>query len=57
MTETERKYYEVMELLRKTKLPHGTCQPRERKACTHCNAVEELDRRVAEHKGWPVHAI
>ena len=47
----EQKYNRVMSLLRNTKMAHGLCEPRERKACTHCNAVEELDKLIAEYKG------
>jgi len=47
----EQEYNRVMGLLRNTKMPHGLCEPRERKACTHCNAVEELDKLIAEYKG------
>jgi len=47
----EQEYNRVMGLLRNTKMPHGLCEPRERKACTHCNAVEELDKIIAEYKG------
>ena len=54
--EVERENYEalynrVMGLLRNTKKPHGLCEPRERKACTHCNAVEKLDELIADYKG------
>ena len=47
----EQEYNRVMGLLQNTKMPHGLCEPRERKACTHCNAVEELDKLIAEYKG------
>lgn len=48
------KYHEVMECLRNMQLPHGTCEPRERKACTHCNASDKLNRMIAEYAGLPV---
>ena len=47
----EQEYNRVMGLLQNTKMPHDLCEPRERKACTHCNAVEELDKLIAEYKG------
>ncbi len=47
----EAKYHEVMQLLRRTKMEHGACKPRTRRACTHCNALEELDKLLAEYKG------
>lgn len=51
LLEIEQKYYSVMEALRKLKMPHGTCFPRERKACTHCAAAERLLKLQAEYKG------
>jgi len=50
------KYEHVMGLLRDTKMQHGTCQPRSRKACTACNAQEELDRLISEWKGFTLYA-
>src|SRR5277367_4996395 len=50
-TNYEHKYNRIMGLLRNTKMPHGLCEPRERKACTHCNAVEELEQVIAKYKG------
>jgi len=47
-------YHRVMQLLADSELPHGLCQPRERKACSHCNAADELARMRAEYKGVPV---
>lgn len=41
----------LLDLLRATKMKHGICQPRERKACTACNAQEELDAILAKWKG------
>lgn len=40
-----------MQLLRNMRLPHGLCEPRERRACTACNAKEELDGLVDSYKG------
>lgn len=51
VTRYEALYNRVMSLLRNTKMPHGLCEPRERKACTHCNAEEELDKMLSEYKG------
>lgn len=42
----------ILGLLRDTKMQHGTCQPRSRKACTACNAQEELDKIVKNWKGF-----
>lgn len=42
----------ILGMLRDTKMKHGTCQPRSRKACTACNAQEELDKIVAAWKGF-----
>jgi hypothetical protein len=47
-------YHRVMQRLRDTKRPHGLCQPRERRACTHCNAQDELDEMVKDYKGRPI---
>lgn len=44
------KYEHVMGLLRDSKMKHGLCQPRSRKACTACNAKDEIEKMVAE---WP----
>lgn len=49
--EDARAYHHVMSLLRNTKMEHGLCQPRERRACTHCNAIEELDKLLKDYKG------
>lgn len=46
--------HRVMNLLRSMQMEHGTCQPRERRACTHCNASDDLKKIVAEYKGRPV---
>ena len=45
----------ILGLLRSTKMKHGTCQPRERKACTACNAQEKLDKIVSEWKGGAIY--
>ncbi len=49
--ETRARRDEVLGLLRNMKLEHGTCQPRERKACTNCNSKERLDKIVDDWKG------
>lgn len=51
-----RDYHQVMSLLRSSKMQHGLCKPRERRACTACNAQEKLDKLVAEYKGAPIRA-
>lgn len=48
------KFHQVMSLLSNLQMPHGTCRPRERRACTHCNARDDLDKMLAEYKGIPV---
>lgn len=47
-------YHRVMSLLRNTQMDHGLCQPRERRACTHCNAQDELNELVKRYKGRPI---
>lgn len=44
-------YHAVMQCLRSMELPHGTCQPRERMACTHCNEKERLAALVGAYTG------
>lgn len=48
-------YDHVLGLLRSTKREHGLCQPRERKACTACNAQEELDIILSGWKGGAIY--
>ncbi len=52
--ELRRKYEHVMGLCRSAVMVHGICQPRERKACTACNAIDEMRALVAE---WGGHTI
>jgi hypothetical protein len=49
LKEERRQKEHILGLLRDTKMEHGICQPRSRKACTACNAQELLDTIV---KGW-----
>lgn len=42
----------LLGLIRNTKLQHGTCQPRSRKACTACNSQEELDQILKDWNGF-----
>lgn len=49
--EERAKYEGIMELLRDSRMKHGTCKPRSRKACTACNAQEILDKRIAQWRG------
>lgn len=54
LAEAERdaeKYHVAMTAWKRTKMEHGLCQPRSRKACSHCNAVDELDAMLAAYKG------
>ncbi len=41
----------VMNLLACLKMEHGLCDPRERRACTNCNAIDDLNTMLAEYKG------
>lgn len=50
----EQEYHRVMALLQNTRMEHGLCQPRERRACTHCNAVDDLNKLMEEYKGPPI---
>jgi hypothetical protein len=50
-------YHRVMRLLRDTRRPHVTCSPREIRACSHCNAVDDLKTLVDEYKGPSVLAM
>lgn len=56
LPESEESFHQIMRLLKDAKLPHGRCQPRSDKACTHCNAQDELDTRLTAYKGRPVRA-
>lgn len=47
----EIEYNRIMGLLRATRMQHGKCQPREHRACTHCNAVDDIERLVNEWGG------
>lgn len=44
-------YHEIMQDLQNLKLPHGRCQPRSDKACTHCNAQDRLDTALSVYPG------
>jgi len=54
MREAAGQYHKVMALLRSTKMEHGLCQPRSRRACTHCNAVDELNELISGYHGAPI---
>lgn len=45
----------ILSLLRDTKMKHGLCQPRERKACTACGAKEHLDEILSKWKGVTIY--
>ena len=45
------RYHDAMDALRRTRMPHGLCYPRERQACSHCNALERIDVMLSEYKG------
>ena len=52
--EDAQNYHKVMGYLRAMRKEHGLCQPRERKACTACNAKDNLDVMVDAYKGAPI---
>lgn len=54
LANSQQQYHQVMGLLRDMQMEHGTCQPRERRACTACNAKDDLDKLLAEYKGQPI---
>lgn len=54
MNDIEQSYYRVMDLLRRARMEHGLCQPRSRRACSHCNAVDDIKVLVDEYKGAPI---
>ncbi|PYS52424.1 MAG: hypothetical protein DMF68_01565 [Acidobacteria bacterium] len=54
LEETAEKYYQAMQHLRAQKLPHGRCEPREARACTRCNAADDLEALVNAYKGRPI---
>lgn len=41
----------ILTLLRDSRIAHGTCLPRSRRACTACSAKEALDKILKEWKG------
>lgn len=49
-------FHKVMRCLRAMRRSqHGLCEPRERKACTICNAKDELEQIIQEYKGAPIY--
>lgn len=44
-------FHKVMRCLKNMRRKHGLCQPRERKACTACNAKDELEQITKAYKG------
>jgi len=51
LREDSQLYHRVMQCLRNMDMPHGLCQPRERMACTHCNAKDQLEKLKMEYQG------
>lgn len=49
----EEKYHKLLALLIDTTRPHGLCEPRNRHACLHCNAQDEIDRIVSSYQVRP----
>jgi hypothetical protein len=47
----EAEYHRAMSAWKRSKMQHGLCQPVERRACTACAAVRELDKMLTEWKG------
>jgi len=52
--EDAQNFHRVMGYLRAMRKEHGLCQPRARKACTACNAKDNLDAVVDAYKGAPI---
>lgn len=48
--ESER-FHRVMGPLPNMQMEHGTCRPRERRACTHCDAKDDLIKLLAKCTG------
>lgn len=44
-------YHRAMSLLLSMKMGHGLCAPRSRRACTHCNARDDLAAMVMAYRG------
>lgn len=44
-------YHKVMHHLKDTERKHGRCQPRADRACTHCNAQEQIEVMTKAYKG------
>ena len=44
-------YHEIMGALRRAKMEHGLCEPKERHACTRCEAERRIERMLSEYKG------
>lgn len=51
LVEYKQNYHKVMQLLKRTKMKHGLCKPRIRRACTHCNAIDDIEIMLADYKG------
>lgn len=51
LADAQQKYYTIMDLLRNTRMKHGKCLPRDDRACTHCNAVDDINRLIDDYKG------
>lgn len=49
--EAEGQFHKVMECLQKMKRPHGKCEPREDRACSHCNGADDLQKIIASYRG------
>jgi len=48
---SEDKYHKIMALLLNSRMTHGQCLPRERRSCTHCNAIDDINKMIDDYKG------
>jgi len=44
-------FHDVMRCLQDMRTEHGLCQPRERRACTNCNAWDRLEEIIRAYRG------
>ncbi len=45
------RYHEIMALVGDLQMEHGLCQPRARRACTRCNATDDLAALLQGYRG------
>lgn len=51
LQKVEQQFHEVMGAWRRTKMEHGLCEPKSRRACTRCMAEEKIEKALSEYKG------